>query len=191
MSSITLPFYELSIEERRRLRQDTKTLLIKSLKMYFGGDDFTLRDLLPTDLGLSNWSVITGDTPWINISLQSSSSIGIYAFTILSDQSVSEMWVENGGTVTGLYQLEHCFGSLPLIKQLLSPELREVLDRIKGSESISPILGAPMCGYFETPIVTKGSSLLTIRLTSYSGTVNSYLVLSGYVAEQNGARIML
>jgi len=156
-----------------------------------------IRDLRPEDLGLRSWAVppIAANTPtaWIRAFVSPTQVIGIYKVLQLSaNPKVSTLELYRGARMRlGIHELESCYGGLPILKALqkalLSPEARQVLDRMAGREPMEahPDFGSHVEAYFSEPYVFGPNDTLELVVTARQDTVDDYLVLGGFVAERH------
>ena len=200
--SYVIPSRDISIEDKKLHRGKLIEALIQRASDLALGrrEQLTVRDLLPTDLGLTDWGItLTGQTSyWIPSTNPSYSTpdmaiVGIYKFTCLSFKPlVSMLTLWKGASVIGKHNLESCYGGLPIIQNLatalMDPVARAVMDRLVGrEESIHPELGGPLEGYFSEPYTFDPNSRLRIEVTGPEG--RDYIVLGGFVVELAGMTV--
>ena len=203
--STTIPSRDISIEDKKLFRERTIAAGIWRAKTKgIAVDDMELkwRDLAPEDVGLTAWATPAtraGEyTTWITHLVSMMSALCIYKVLQLSNNpTVASMrFLVGSGTVKGIHELEACYSGLPIIKNLakalMSPEAKEVLDRLAGRDEmgVSPDLGSPMEAYFGEPYVYDPQDQVIIQVKSRQDSPGDYLVLGGYVIERIGVTIV-
>lgn len=162
--------------------------------------DLRIRDLSSADLGLLSWSTpeLKENTwvRWINVTSPSHGIIGIYKCLQLSmEPKVSSLSFWAGGSRVAQFELESCYGGLPILsnlkKLLLDPEAREVLKTLSGKEGekAEPVLCSQMEAWFTEPIMLSPSYLFWADVLSHQDAPPDYLVLGGFIIESRGQTI--
>ena len=197
--STTTPTKDISIEERQKYRQGVIEAG-KAQAIYRclapSREELIWRDLAPEDLGLTAWAtpaIPSGGsyTAWISHTVATRCCICIYKVLQLSNNpTVTSIRLKLAAhTIWGIHELETCYSGLPIIKNLakalMSPEAKEVMDRLAGRSDIgvSPDFGAPMEAYFGEPYVYNSLDQCVIEVKSRAASPGDYLVLGGYVIE--------
>jgi hypothetical protein len=196
--SYIIPARDIDIARKQEFRSlAIESLIVRALALELARNryDFVIRDLMPQDLGLPNWGINIGPNSWISATINRQQVVGIYKVMQLGlNPTASGISFRNSGSTMAIFNLESCYGGLPIIKNLaqalVSPEAREVLVRMVGPSEIHtfPELGAPMEGYFSEPIIYNPRDFMTIALTT-SG-ASDYLVLGGFVCEPKGITVI-
>jgi len=203
--STTIPSRDISIEDRQKYRERTiEAALHRAVDKGLASDQYglTCRDLAPEDLGLTAWATpaMSGGTytSWVAHTVASRRLTCIYKVLQLSNNPTVtslRIWLGPRATTLGMHELEACYSGLPIIKNLakalMSPEAKEVMDRLAGRDGmeISPDFGAPMEAYFSEPYGFEPNSHYVIEVKSRRNSPGDYLVLGGYVIEPVGATI--
>jgi len=203
--STTIPARDISIEDKKLYRERTiEVALHRAVNKGLASskDGLTCRDLAPEDLGLTAWAtpaILSGGsyTTWISHIVATRCCICFYKVLQLSNNpTVTSIRLKLAAhTIWGIHELETCYSGLPIIKNLakalMSPEAKEVMDRLAGRSDIdvSPDFGSPMEAYFGEPYIYDSQDTCVIEVKSRASSPGDYLVLGGYVIEPVGVTI--
>ena len=200
-SRLSIPSRDISIEDKKQFRERTIAVGIhraKAVAIANLEENLTWRDLAPEDVGLTSWATPptrAGEyTTWISHTVLVGTVLCIYKILQLSiNPTVASMrFLVGPVTIKGIHELEACYSGLPIIKNLakalMSPEAKEVLDRLAGRDEmgVSPDLGSPMEAYFGEPYIYEPHYQVVIQVKSRQDSPGDYLVLGGYVIERIG-----
>lgn len=204
--TITIPARDISIEDKKHFRSQTiQAGIARALNRGLAPSEHELiyRDLAPEDLGLTAWATpaMQGGpyTTWISHTIVNKCYICIYkVIQLSSNPTVTSLRFWQGPRIAtiGIHELEACYSGLPIIKNLakalMSPEAKEVIDRLAGRDGmeISPDFGAPMEAYFSQPYVFDQDCSYVIEVKSRKNSPGDCLVLGGYVIEPVGMTIV-
>jgi hypothetical protein len=196
-----LPVYDVGINDRKSFRAQCYEML-RSRFNHFFNDQYpstTVLDLRPCDVGLTSWETpelkAQKWTKWVDYSLQPPKMVAIYKILQLSSKpKVSEMRVMSGASIMGEYGLEPCYAGLPILDNLrrlaLSPDAKEVMERLTGEAIRESIIGTIMEGYLTEPVIFDPQQTMRVSLMSYEDTPGDHLVLGGFVIEPSGMRVV-
>ena len=214
----TIPGCELNQEQKEHFRNTVmQTLAVKacSFNMFPPSANLTpeqimreaqkyltIRDLLPSDLGLKSWltrfpagkhDVVNNNSSIINNN--NNSIIGIYKFLETSTHPRAiELEIIISNETVGLNNLETCYGGLPtvagLAELLMDLEAKEVMERMAGDVHLPEIFGQHAEGWFQPPYILLPNRQVRISVTYRDGPVaDDNLVLVGLIAEPKGMRV--
>lgn len=198
--SYVIPVRDISLEKRKDFRKvsieyGTKRALAKGIARE--SDGLTIRELLPQDIGLKNWQVdlVDGRKNWVHSAVNQHAVVVIYKVMLLSpDPGATQLHTYAGpASRNGMFQLDSLYTEIPFWKMItdaiMSPEAREVMERMTGPPvKILPEIGA-MEGYFSDVMVYDPQQIVRIDVVS-TKVCTDMIVLGGFVIETAGFNII-
>jgi hypothetical protein len=186
---------DLSLKDRSNFRQaGIQSGISRALALAIArqSSELVVRDLWPSDLGLKDWISFTDAADrWINVTPLQPAVMVISKILCLSPEPhVSRMVFIRGPNVIAIHQLDGLYAEIPFWKmvagQFVSPEAKEVLDRMTGPHQILPDC-AGMEGYLSEPIILEPMTLFQVTLSP--ARFSDQIVIGGFMIERLGVNI--
>jgi hypothetical protein len=200
--SYVIPGSDLSPDNKKEYRNLTVQAGInRALTARLGNrqDDLITRDLSSEDLDLESWATpALSEGVWTEWFVDSPYNmvVCIYKCLQLSPKpKVSRLAFTLDGRQAAVFDLESCYGGLPILENLrrvlMDPEARRVLDTLSGHDKeAKPVLCTTMEAWFTEPIIVDPSCQIRVELKARRAfSDGDYLVLGGFVIEPVGQTV--
>ena len=189
--SYPIATWELSTRDKVAHRQS----LIKSLTATgnkYGFRDFIIRQLLPSDFGVANWSVPTDITPgewrpWLKLQMDRD-NIAVVSKVIMCGENpgVRTLRISRPPYVTrNIFNLTKLLSVLPVIKSVLTKDKKLIIEEYGGLENLQ------MEAYFTNPLTVFPHDIMHIDIQAVKNSADCELVIEGLILEQNGKTIAM
>ncbi len=194
-----IPVRDMTPEQKQKRREYAlECIKDQAVKIGLSRTKLSIRDLLPQDLGIMNWTIGTvfnSWMPWIQHRVIHNGVISICSVMNLSPEPhVTDLKIIKNGCVIGKHNLMNLYAGLPTVKSLqqalLNPVAREILDRMSPDSDLNLHVGMPSEGWFSDPYIFSGSDSCDISVSGINFNGLEHLVLSGFIIEPAGTTIM-
>jgi len=198
---IIVPTRDTELEDRRHFKRLVReTLVSRALGIGITRypEALIIRDLLPIDLGLVDWTVPTDQlchlVKLVNHEISANTLIGIYSVLQLGVKptatTIKFRLGYYGSTTLGLHGLDVIYAEMPIIAQLkdIIKGREDLQVLLENKELVSALQGNPMEGYFSEPYIYMPNHIVNIDVSVRENSDN-YLVLGGFVCELAGMSV--